>query len=98
MRNSVVVYLSVMAFMSVLSFTLYGFDKFRATRGGRRIPERTLHILAFLGGWPGALYAQQTFRHKTQKAAFRMMFWLMVIFHCAVVGGIAFVLGGGQFT
>lgn len=31
-----------------------------------------------MGGWPGALFAQERFRHKTRKATFQAVFWLTV--------------------
>ena len=48
-------YLGLVAVTSLVSFAAYGFDKRRAATGGRRVPERTLLVLAFLGGWPGAI-------------------------------------------
>lgn len=78
--------------LSLFTFVAYGFDKRRARKGGRRVPEKTLHILSLLGGWPGAVVGQQVFRHKTQKVSFRIMFWLCVMLHLAVVGGIGYLL------
>lgn len=68
---------------SLITFALYGFDKRRAIGGGSRVPERTLHLGELLGGWPGAFLAQRVFRHKTQKASFRRVFWLIVLLHAA---------------
>lgn len=79
-------YLIVVTVMSGVCFIVYGFDKRRAKRGGRRVPERTLHLLEFLGGWPGAFYAQQWFRHKTQKVSFRKGFRAVFFSHIAIVG------------
>lgn len=66
---------------SVLSFILYRADKRAAARGGRRIPERSLLLLGFVGGWPGAIVGQQIFRHKTRKLSFRYLFWSCVFFN-----------------
>lgn len=63
---------------SVITLVAYGVDKSAARAGRRRIREDTLHGLALLGGWPGALLAQQLLRHKSNKAAFRAVFWLTV--------------------
>jgi len=63
---------------SVVSFLAYAVDKSAARGGGRRTPEGTLHGLALLGGWPGALLAQQVLRHKSSKASFRQAFWATV--------------------
>ena len=71
---------------SLLLFGLYGMDKAAARRGGRRIPESTLHIVALAGGWPGALLGQRVFRDKTQKQPFRTVFWATVVLNCAAAG------------
>ena len=94
--TSVVIYMSIMVVMSVVCFAVYGLDKRRAVNGGRRIPERTLHILAFLGGWPGAMLGQSQFRHKTQKLPFLIVFWFVVIFHIAIVGTATYLLLGSS--
>ncbi|MBQ3223440.1 MAG: DUF1294 domain-containing protein, partial [Clostridia bacterium] len=51
---------------NLITFTVYGADKRRAKRGGRRVPEKTLFLLAVMGGSPGALAGMYTFRHKTR--------------------------------
>jgi uncharacterized membrane protein YsdA (DUF1294 family) len=58
---------------SLIVASLYGWDKWQATRGGWRISERALHLGELLGGWPGALLAGWLFRHKTQQRAFRLV-------------------------
>jgi uncharacterized membrane protein YsdA (DUF1294 family)/cold shock CspA family protein len=68
---------------SILAFLVYAFDKFTATRGGWRTSESTLLLLALAGGWPGALLAQQLFRHKTSKTEFRTAFWFMAALNIA---------------
>jgi uncharacterized membrane protein YsdA (DUF1294 family) len=35
--------------------------------------------LGLAGGWPGAIVAQQIYRHKSNKAAFRSEFWRSVV-------------------
>jgi uncharacterized membrane protein YsdA (DUF1294 family)/cold shock CspA family protein len=58
------------ALMSAVTYLAYFADKSAAMRRRRRIPENMLHLMAVLGGWPGAAYAQQHFEHKRSKAAF----------------------------
>ena len=60
---------------SLAAVILYGIDKAAARRGGQRIRESTLHLVAILGGWPGALLARRWFRHKTRKQPFGMILW-----------------------
>ena len=67
--------------MSLLALLLYRHDKRQAGQGGQRIAENTLHLIDLLGGWPGALLAQQIYRHKTRKLSFQIVFWLIVIAH-----------------
>ena len=69
--------------MSVAALVAYALDKSAARRGRRRVRERTLHALALLCGWPGALVAQQLFRHKRRKAGFVLVTWLIAAAHVA---------------
>jgi len=71
---------------SLITFGFYAWDKSAARAGASRTPENTLHLLALAGGWPGALIAQQTLRHKSRKESFRAVFWVTVVLNCAVLG------------
>jgi uncharacterized membrane protein YsdA (DUF1294 family) len=66
---------------SLLTLLVYGWDKRQACNHGRRVPERQLHILALLGGWPGAGLAQSWWRHKTRKQPFRRVFIAIMGLH-----------------
>ena len=68
----------VYAVASVLCFALYAADKAAATAGRHRVSERTLLLVGLVGGWPGAIAAQQLLRHKTQKQSFRWKFGVTV--------------------
>jgi uncharacterized membrane protein YsdA (DUF1294 family) len=70
---------------SVAAFVAYAIDKSAAQRGAWRTSERTLHLLALMGGWPGALIAQRVFRHKSRKPSFRVAFWTTVALNCAAL-------------
>ena len=59
---------------SVASIVAYGVDKSAARYGRWRTPESTLHLLAVIGGWPGALIAQKIFHHKSRKPSFQVAF------------------------
>ncbi len=67
------------AAINAVTFAFYAADKAAAKRGGWRTPEAHLHLLALVGGWPAAAYAQRAFRHKTSKESFRATYWLTVI-------------------
>ncbi len=74
---------------SIVTFIAYASDKSKAQRNAWRTSESTLHSLALIGGWAGAVIAQQTLRHKSQKRDFRTVFWLTVIVNC---GGLAWLM------
>lgn len=67
------------AVLSLVCALFYWQDKGAAQKKQRRVPEATLLMLGLLGGWPGAIVAQQTLRHKTSKVSFRIAFWATVV-------------------
>lgn len=67
MRMMLIYYLLA---VNVLTFIVYGVDKWKARSGRWRVPEATLMGLAALGGSVGAWLAMQLFHHKTQKKRF----------------------------
>lgn len=71
---------------SVVTFFAYAFDKSAAMKNQWRTRESTLHVFAVLGGWPGALVAQQLLRHKSAKASFQTTFWITVVCNCGMLG------------
>ena len=73
--------------MSLITFGVYAWDKRRAKRGGRRVPESTLHLLELFGGSVGALIAQRTLRHKNEKFKYQLVFWLIVAIQITTVVG-----------
>jgi uncharacterized membrane protein YsdA (DUF1294 family) len=56
--------------INVLTFLVYGVDKWKAQRDKWRIPEDTLIWLAVAGGSVGALLGMNLFRHKTKHRKF----------------------------
>ncbi|MDE1166552.1 MAG: DUF1294 domain-containing protein [Pseudomonas sp.] len=80
--------------MSLLTFGLYWHDKRRARESGQRTPEKLLHATELLGGWPGALLAQQAFRHKTRKVSYLVALWGIVLVH--ELGWVEVVIFGGR--
>ena len=73
--------------VSLLTFIVYTMDKSAAKKGNWRIKESTLHLLSLVGGWPGALIAQQILRHKSIKQPFRFIFWLTVFLNVSLLIG-----------
>ena len=58
--------------VNVLAFAVYGWDKARSkVQGARRVPEKTLFLLALLGGSAGAVLGMRVWRHKTRHWYFK---------------------------
>ena len=55
-----------LALVNLIAFTVYGADKRRARKDRRRVPEKTLFLLAIIGGSLGAFLGMRLFRHKTR--------------------------------
>jgi len=69
--------------LSLVSFIMYASDKAAAESDNWRTPEDRLHLADLLGGWPGALVAQQKFHHKTSKLSFQVVFCITVVLNIA---------------
>jgi uncharacterized membrane protein YsdA (DUF1294 family) len=95
--------IALYAVTSASAFIGYYMDKRAAQARQWRVREGTLLALGLLGGWPGAMLAQQVLRHKTRKVEFRRAFWGTVALNIAAL--IAFtsptwtqlVVHGGAF-
>lgn len=74
--------------LSALNFILCGWDKRQAIKGRWRVPEKRLHLIELLGGWPGSWLAQRLFRHKTVKRRYRLIFGLIVLVHLSAWAGL----------
>jgi uncharacterized membrane protein YsdA (DUF1294 family) len=59
--------------LSIAGFILMGMDKRRAVRKKWRIPEKTLILVAYLGGGIGAFLGMYVFRHKTRHRKFTIL-------------------------
>ncbi|MCG2607834.1 DUF1294 domain-containing protein [Acinetobacter sp. SM34] len=78
----------VLLFISVINaitYWMYAQDKEAALQGNRRVPEQTLHLLSFLGGWPTAWLAQEKLRHKTQKQPFRKIYFCTIALNILLI-------------
>ena len=57
--------------LTLIGFCSMGIDKRKARLGKWRIPEKTLFLIAILGGSPGSIAGMYFFHHKTRHASFR---------------------------
>lgn len=78
-------YLTIYLIMiNIATFITYGADKARARKHQWRISEKTLLLLALLGGSLGAYGGMLTFRHKTQKPLFKIGVPLIILLQAAL--------------
>lgn len=66
MKPELMVLLGYLAAINLVTFAVYGGDKRRAKKDRRRVPEKTLFLLAIIGGSVGALLGMKVFHHKTR--------------------------------
>ena len=73
------IFIVYLIFINLICIVFYALDKaiskWPLFKKHNRISERKLLLLSFIGGWIGALLAQNLFRHKTKKKKFQFFFW-----------------------
>jgi len=79
------IYVIWLAIASAVTFGVYGYDKAQARSGGWRVPEKTLHGLALVGGFPGGWAGRALFRHKTRKGFFAFVLIVSTLAHAGLV-------------
>lgn len=72
--------------INLVTFVFFGFDKHRAASGGWRTPEKTLWLLALIGGFLGGFAAMRVFKHKRRKRAFLVPYWIATLASIALIG------------
>ena len=71
--------------LSVITFFMYGIDKFKAQRGKWRISEKALLVSSFIGGAVGGFLAMQLFRHKTKHWYFNVVNILGLVWQIGLI-------------
>ncbi len=71
--------------INIIAFAIWCADKALARRGGRRVPEKTLFLLAIIGGSAGSIAAMHIARHKTRKWYFRLGLPVILLAQIAAV-------------
>ena len=82
MANALLYYL---IFINVMTFLVFGIDKWKAKQGSWRISEATLLILAVIGGSIGALLGMKVWHHKTMHKKFKYGVTLILLAHIALL-------------
>ena len=75
-------YLVILSFAGLISM---GMDKRRAIRNRWRIPERTLLLIAFLGGGIGSFLGMRIFRHKTKHRKFVILLPIAAVLYAILL-------------
>ena len=81
--NALLYYLIV---INIVTFLVYGIDKWKAKQGSWRISEATLLILAAIGGSIGALLGMKIWHHKTMHKKFKYGLPLILIIQIILIG------------
>jgi uncharacterized membrane protein YsdA (DUF1294 family) len=71
--------------LNLMVFSVYFLDKQAARHGRWRVSERTLLMLALVGGSIGAVSAQRLLRHKMRKEPFRSILLAILLLHGAAI-------------
>ena len=71
--------------INVLTFLVYGIDKWKAKKGKWRVSEATLLLLTVIGGSIGALLGMKVWHHKTMHKKFRYGVPLILLTQIALV-------------
>ena len=82
MTEALLYYLIV---INIVTFLVYGIDKWKARQGSWRISEATLLILAVIGGSFGALFGMKVWRHKTMHKKFKYGLPLILLAPIALI-------------
>lgn len=75
----------VILIVNIISFGIFGYDKFLAKRHRRRISENMLLTSTFFAGTVGAALGMLVFRHKISKKSFLLKFGLIVVIQAILI-------------
>jgi uncharacterized membrane protein YsdA (DUF1294 family) len=73
------------ALINLIAFFYFGLDKFKSQINSWRVSEKTLWLLALLGGSAGSLCGMYFFRHKTKKVSFQLVLGLIIVLHLGIL-------------
>ena len=71
--------IALLALLNLITFIVYGIDKYKARTGKWRISESTLLLLAIMGGSIGALLGIKVWHHKTMHKKFKYGIPLIIL-------------------
>lgn len=71
--------------INLLTFIIFGFDKLLAIKNKRRISEKTLLLLSFIGGCFLEFIGMFLYRHKTKKIKFYLLNILFILCYVLII-------------
>jgi len=83
MQETVIYYLII---INIVTFLVYGIDKWKARKAMWRVREASLLMLAVLGGSIGAWLGMKVWHHKTQHKKFRYGIPAIIIIQLVIIG------------
>jgi uncharacterized membrane protein YsdA (DUF1294 family) len=83
MQETIVYYLII---INIVTFLVYGIDKWKAWKTMWRIREASLLMVAVLGGSIGAWLGMKVWHHKTQHKKFRYGIPAIIIIQLVIIG------------
>ena len=79
-----IILLAYLLLINIITYFTYAADKTKARQNKWRIPERTLILLALLGGSPAALLAMKHYHHKTRHLKFKLGIPIILIIQIVI--------------
>lgn len=90
-KENIILYLTIyLIIISMITYVVYGIDKWKAKQSKWRIRESTLLGLAAVGGSIGALMAMKILRHKTLHPQFKYGVPLILVAQIAIGAAIGY--------
>ena len=74
----------IIAIINIVTFIIYGIDKYKAKKGKWRIPENSLIGLAIIGGSIGAYLGMRVWHHKTMHLKFKYGIPLIIVIQLVI--------------
>lgn len=89
-------FILLLLIFNLITFFVFGYDKYLARTNRRRVSEKTLLKLALFGGSVGAVFAQKIFRHKSKK--YRYLFWIILAVQFILFEAVWFFSSNASYT
>ena len=74
----------IIVIINIVTFIVYGIDKYKAKKGKWRIPENSLIGLAIIGGSIGAYLGMRVWHHKTMHLKFKYGIPLIIVIQLVI--------------